>query len=156
AEGVLIYADSIRSADLRHVVPLSVPDPFLYAEANGTRHVFSSAMEAPRLRELDLFDVHVAEEFGLDELIGSGLGRREIRAQLVLRSVRSLGPGRFSVPETFPVWLADRLRADGVQLEIDQELFNDRRRVKTEAQLAGMRRAQHAAEAAMDTCRELL
>jgi Xaa-Pro aminopeptidase len=60
------------------------------------------------------------------------------------------------VPGNFPVWLADRLRADGVELDVDQELFDDRRRVKTEAQLAGMRRALRAAEAAMDMCRELL
>jgi Xaa-Pro aminopeptidase len=156
ADAVLIYADSIRSADLRHAVPLAVPDPFLYAETNGTRYVFSNSMEAPRLRELGLFEVHVAEEFGVDELIESGLERREILAQLALRSVKSLELGRFSVPETFPLWLADRLRAEGVELEVDQELFDDRRRVKTEAQIAGMRRAQKAAEAAMDACRELL
>jgi Xaa-Pro aminopeptidase len=155
-DAVLMYADSIRSADLRHAVPLAVPDPFLYAETNGARHVFSNSMEAARLRELGLFEVHVSEEFGVDELIAAGLDRREIMAQLALRSVQSLGPKRFSVPDGFPVWLADRLRADGVELDVDQELFDDRRRVKTEAQLAGMRRAQIAAEAAMDTCRELL
>ncbi len=60
------------------------------------------------------------------------------------------------MPEGFPVWLADRLRADGIELDVDQELFDDRRRAKTAAQLAGMRRAQRAAEAAMDTCRDLL
>ena len=156
ADAVLIYGDSFRSADMRHAVPLGVPDPFLYAETNGSRHVFSSSMEATRLRELGLFDVHVSEEFGIDELIESGVPRREITAQLALRSVDSLGPKRFSVPDAFPLWLADRLRADGVELEVDQELFDDRRRSKTESQVAGMRRAQQAAEAAMDTCRDLL
>jgi Xaa-Pro aminopeptidase len=60
------------------------------------------------------------------------------------------------VPKDFPVWLADRLRADGVELDVDQQVFDDRRRAKTEAQVAGMRRAQRAAEAAMDACRALL
>jgi Xaa-Pro aminopeptidase len=156
ADGVLIYGDSFRSADMRHAVPLGVPDPFLYAEQNGKRHVFASSMEATRLRELELFDVHVHEEFGVDELIQAGLHRREIVAQLALRGVESLGSKSFTVPEQFPVWLADRLRADGVELEVDQELFDGRRRAKTEAQLAGMRRAQRAAEAAMDACRSLL
>ncbi len=153
---ILMYSDSIRSADMRHAVPLAVPDPFLYAESNGSRHVFSSSMEATRLRELGLFDVHVAEEFGIDELIEQGLDWRELRAQLALREVRSLEPKRFAVPENFPVWLADRLRAEGIELEIDQDLFDDRRRVKTQEQMAGMRRAQDAAEAAMDACRDLL
>jgi Xaa-Pro aminopeptidase len=156
AGAVLIYGDSFRSADMRNAVPLGVPDPFLYAEQNGTRHVFASSMEAGRLRELGLFDVHAHEELGADELVASGLGRRELTAQLALRAVGSLGVERASVPESFPVWLADRLRAEGVELDVDQDLFDDRRRAKTDAQLAGMRRAQRAAEAAMDVCRELL
>src|SRR6476646_416888 len=137
SDAVLIYADCFRSADMRHAVPLGVPDPFLYAEQNGNRHVFSNSMEAARLRELGLFDVHLHEEFGIDELIQAGLHRREIVAQVALRGVQSLGSRSFSVPEEFPVWLADRLRADGFELDVDQELFNDRRRAKTEAQLAG-------------------
>ena len=156
ADAVLIYADSFRSADMRHAVPLGVPDPFLYAEENGSRHVFASSMEATRIRELGLFDVHVHEELGFDDLLASGLDARELDAQLALRAVGSLGLKRASVPQDFPVWLADRLRADGVELAVDQDLFDDRRRAKTGAQLAGMRRAQRAAEAAMDVCRELL
>jgi len=156
ADALLIYADSFRSADMRHAVPLGVPDPFLFAEQNGSRHVFVSSMEAARVRELGLFDVHVPEELGSDELMASGIDRRELDAQLALRAVGSLGLKRASVPANFPVWLADRLRAGGVELDVDQELFDDRRRVKTEAQLAGMRRAQRAAEAAMDACRVLL
>jgi Xaa-Pro aminopeptidase len=153
---VLIYSDSIRSADMRHAVPLAVPDPFLYAEANGSRHVFSNSMEAGRLRGLGLFEVHISEEFGVDELVEEGLTMRQTLAELAVRYVKSLGPTRFTVPENFPVWLADRLRSDGIELDVDQDVFDDRRRVKTEAQLAGMRRAQRAAEAAMDACRELL
>jgi Xaa-Pro aminopeptidase len=156
ADAVLIYADSFRSADMRHAVPLGVPDPFLYAEQNGHRHVFASSMEAGRLRGLGLFEVHADEEFGIDELIASGLDRSETDARVALRAVQSLGLKRASVPANFPVWLADRLRTDGVELDVDQELFDDRRRSKTEAQIAGIRRAQRAAEAAMDACRELL
>jgi Xaa-Pro aminopeptidase len=153
---LLIYADSFRSADLRHAIPLGVPDPILYAEASGSKHVFTHSMEAARLRALGLFHVHLAEEFGFDELMASGLDRKEIRAHLAVREVQSLALKQATVPENFPVWLADRLRADGIELTVDQEVFDDRRRAKTEAQLAGMRRAQRAAEAAMDTCRDML
>jgi Xaa-Pro aminopeptidase len=118
--------------------------------------VFASSMEAPRIRGLGVFDVHAHEELGFDDLIAAGIGSRELNAQLALRAVGSLGLKRASVPQDFPVWLADCLRADGVELAVDQDLFDDRRRAKTETQLAGMRRAQRAAEAAMDACRELL
>src|SRR3954451_1694069 len=141
---ILICADSIRSADMRHAVPLAVPDPFIYAEADGVSRVFSNSMEAARLRELGLFEVSISEEFGIDELIGQGLPSKELRAQLAVREIGSLGTKKFSVPESFPLWLADRLRAEGFELEVDQDLFDDRRRSKTDAQIAGMRRAQVA------------
>jgi Xaa-Pro aminopeptidase len=153
---LLIYADTFRSADMRHAIPLGVPDPILYVETGGAKHVFTHSMEAQRLRALGLFDVHLSDDFGLDELLASGMKPREIRAELAAREVASLGIKQATVPENFPVWLADRLRAEGIEITPDQEVFDDRRRSKTGAQLEGMRRAQKAAEAAMDTCRDLL
>src|SRR5436190_19143490 len=105
---VLIYADTFRSADIRHAIPLGVPDPILYAEAGGTKHVFTHSMEAQRLRALGLFEVHVSEEFGIDELIASAMEWREIRAEPALRAVASLGIKRATVRANFPVWRADR------------------------------------------------
>ncbi|HKN64118.1 MAG TPA: hypothetical protein VJV76_07300, partial [Gaiellaceae bacterium] len=103
ADAILIYADSFRSPDMRQAVPLGVPDPFLYAEENGSRHVFASSMEATRLRELGLFDVHPSEDLGMDELLAAGTDPRELEAQLALRAVGSLGLKRASVPKDFPV-----------------------------------------------------
>ena len=36
---VLIYADSLRSPEMRHEVPIAIPDPFLYAERDGERSI---------------------------------------------------------------------------------------------------------------------
>ena len=60
------------------------------------------------------------------------------------------------MPATFPAIFADRLRAEGVTLRPEYDLFYDRRRVKSETELAGMRRAQRAAEGGMDAARDLL
>ena len=38
--GVLIIGDTFRSPELRHEVPLGVPDPFVYLEHDGARHVY--------------------------------------------------------------------------------------------------------------------
>ncbi|HZO34641.1 MAG TPA: hypothetical protein VFB17_06135, partial [Gaiellaceae bacterium] len=136
---VLIYADTFRSPELRHEVPLGVPDPFLYAEVGGVQHIAIGAMEIPRLAAAGDYELHPSEEFGSDELIASGITARELRREIPVRAVKALGVTKASVPETFPLWLADRLRADGVELEIDGELFDERRRVKNEAELAGIR-----------------
>jgi Xaa-Pro aminopeptidase len=55
----------------------------------------------------------------------------------------------------FPLELADRLRAEGVELTPDRETFTQRRRVKSEAEIEGIKRAQRGAEAGMDAAREL-
>ncbi|HEY6961378.1 MAG TPA: M24 family metallopeptidase [Gaiellaceae bacterium] len=153
---VLMYADTFRSPEMRHEVPLGVPDPILYAEKDGTKHIVTHSMEAARLEELGLFELILTDQLGLDDLLRSGITPSEMRAELALRGVKEVGVTSAVVPESFPLWLADHLRANGVELTVDRDFFEDRRRAKTGAQLAGMRRAQRAAEAAMDAARELL
>ncbi|MGZ4309463.1 MAG: M24 family metallopeptidase [Gaiellaceae bacterium] len=154
---VLIYADSLRSPEMRHEVPLAVPDPFLYAERNGSRHVVASSFELDRIKavapDLELLPY---EEFGLDELYSQGLSRDEIELEVILRAARRFGIEKAKVPATFPLEVADHLRANGIEVTADREHFVQRRRVKNEAELAGIRRAQRAAEAGMSAARELL
>ena len=126
---VLIYGDTLRSPELRHEVPLGIGDPFLYVEKDGVSHIQIGSMEIPRLAELGRFELHPSEEFG------------------VARAV---------VPQTFPLWLGDHLRANGIELTVDRDFFDDRRRVKTADEIEGIRRAQAAAEAGMTAARELL
>jgi Xaa-Pro aminopeptidase len=151
---VLIYADTMRSAVMRHQVPVAVPDPFLYVERNGSRHAVLTSFEVDRVREAGI-EAHPLEEFGWDELVGKG-PREEQALVLYERAVQQLGVEDAVVPFDFPVELADRLRAKGVKVQVDRELFAQRRRVKTEAQLAGIRKAQRGTEAAMAAARELL
>ena len=153
---VLMYADTFRSPELRHEVPLGVPDPFLYAEKDGVKHIAIGSMEIPRLAELGLFELHPSEEFGIDELIAEGHSYAEVKRIIPARAVQALGIASAVVPETFPVWLADKLRAEGVELTVDSEFFAERRRAKSESELEGMRRAQRAAEAGMDAVRDML
>jgi Xaa-Pro aminopeptidase len=152
---VLIYADTIRSPELRHEVPVAVPDPFLYLERNGNRVAMLSSFEVDRVREAGI-DAHPYEEYGWDELIAQGLPREELDLELVLRAVKEWGVSSAVVPSMFPLELADRLRAAGVDLKVDREVFLQRRRVKNESELAGIRRAQKGAEEAMGAARELL
>jgi Xaa-Pro aminopeptidase len=152
---VLIYADTIRSPELRHEVPVAVPDPFLYFERNGSKLALVSSFEVDRLREVGV-EAHPYEAFGWDELVAKGMPREEVDLELSIRAAGEWGVSSAAVPSTFPLELGDRLRASGVELEVDRELFLQRRRVKTDAELAGIRRAQKGADEAMDAARELL
>jgi Xaa-Pro aminopeptidase len=154
---VLIVGDTERVPELRHEVPLMIPDPFFYAERDGRRLVAIASMEVPRVEALGTgLEVHPLEEFGVDELLRRGLDPYGFRSELTKRVALGLGLERAVVPRTFPVAVADELRAIGVELTVDQRLFDARRRVKSELELAGIRRAQHAAEAALADARELL
>src|ERR1043166_4558558 len=75
---VLMYADTFRSPELRHEVPIGVPDPFLYLERDGARHIAIGSMEVARLEALDRFTVHAHEELGRDELIEAGPSLRPV------------------------------------------------------------------------------
>lgn len=147
---VLIWGDTERSPTLRHELPLAIGDAFLYLEANGRRVVVTNPLEderiavaAPEIERL------LGEELGRDELIAAGLARAQIDRELCVRAASHLGITRALVPADFPLALADRLRAEGIELTVDAEEFETRRRRKNEAQMAGIRRATEAALAGM-------
>jgi Xaa-Pro aminopeptidase len=153
---VLIYGDTVRFPELRHEVAIGIPDPFLYVERNGTKHVVIGSMEIPRLEELGGLECHPPEEFGGDELIAAGLDYAQLREEIAVRAVQALGVSAAAVPQGFPLFLADRLRGEGVELTVDGELFDERRRIKSAEELRGIRSAQRAAEAGMSAARDLL
>ena len=154
---VLIVGDTMRTPELRHEVPLGIPDSFFYAELDGRRVVAISAMEASRVEGLGTgLEVRPLEEFGADELRRSGLDPHSYATELAVRIARGLHVASAIVPRGFPLGIADALRADGVELRVDQKLFDDRRRRKSAHELAGIRRAQRAAEAGMAAAVDLL
>jgi Xaa-Pro aminopeptidase len=153
---VLIHGDTIRTPEARHEVPIAIPDPVLYIERNGDRHVVVGSFEVPRVRELGAVQAHAPEEFGLDEFLEQGLTRAEAWLQVWLRAAQELGVTQAVVPPSFGVELADGLRAEGIDVSADRDFFVQRRRAKNEAELAGIRRAQHATEAGMRAGVELL
>ena len=153
---VVMFGDTVRSPEMRHEVPVQVPDPLIYVERNGTRQVFARSLELPRLAQIDGLEAISNEEIGMDELVAAGQQWHEADPELVLRACRRVGVSRATVPRSFPVGIADHLRANGVELEPDGEHFDRRRRSKTEAELAGISKAQRSCERAMRRVRELL
>lgn len=148
--GVLIYGDTERSSALRHEVPLAIGDPFLYLEANGRRAVVTTALEEARIaRAAPDIECMLVDTLGWDELIAAGRSHREAELEVCARAVEAFGIERASVPFEFPLGLADRLRRGGAEIVPDERLFTERRRRKTMAELAGIRRAADAAVAAM-------
>jgi Xaa-Pro aminopeptidase len=154
---VLIIGDTERMADLRHEVPVQITDAFVYGEVSGQRVIAIFNFEIDRIREAGVeAEFRPMEHYKPEEVARATSDAYEFRNELHLRAVRDLGLTRAVVPRCFPLGLADHLRANGIELEVDQRFFDDRRRVKNSQELAGIRRAQKAAEAGMAAARELL
>lgn len=147
---LLVCGDTLRSAALRHEVPVAIGDPFLFLEHEGRRAVVTNVLEEDRIAaaapELDRLAV---TDLGWDELLAEGRSFAAAELEVWSRAVERLGIRSAAVPADFPLALADRLRAAGVELRVDTELFEGRRRTKTDAELAGIRRAAAAGMAAI-------
>jgi Xaa-Pro aminopeptidase len=154
---VLIHGDTHSSAALRHELPLGIIDPFSYFEVSGRRVVVIASMEVDRVKEaapeVEIIDPYA---LGLDELMARGLSWHELDSELCLRAAQQLGAGRLVVPGALAVAVADRLRAEGIEVVPDESEFVRRRRRKSEAELEGIRRAQIAADAGMAAAAEML
>jgi Xaa-Pro aminopeptidase len=155
--GLLLFGDTVRSAALRHEIPVEIIDDLLFAELDGNRFVLTWTFERDRVIQarpdaevLDFFS------FGYRDLVSDGMSLLEAEREVVTRAVRQIGIHEAIVPGNFPVAVADGLRAAGVELRIDDDAFELRRRAKSPGELAGIRAAQRAADAAMGTASELL
>ena len=148
---VLIWGDTESSPALRHEVPVDIGDPFLYLESDGRRVVVTNALEEVRIaRAAPDLERLLIDELGRDELIAEGRSSIEIEQELCVRAAGRVGIRDAVVPPEFPIAIADRLRAAGVDLVPDDAPFTERRRRKSAAEIAGIRRA---ADAGLDALR---
>ena len=86
---VLIYGDTMRSPELRHEVPVPIPDPFLYAEKGDRRIAIIHSLEIPRVREdAPGLEILPLEDIGSDELFTQGLQGWEVMLELAVRAAR--------------------------------------------------------------------
>jgi Xaa-Pro aminopeptidase len=153
----LIYADSIRDADIYLASGISVVDPFAYIETDGTRVILTSELEADAARRNSTAtDVWVESDFGCRELIKQGMNLHESALEVVRRALDRLRLTDVLVPPSFPLDLADYLRAHGVTVSTDRAGYEMRRRVKDDRALDGIRIAQRATESAFVRVKEML
>src|SRR5688572_17966614 len=138
SQSLLLYGDSDRSAALRHELRIPIIDPFLFGLIDDTPHVMVNKLEAERvaavLPDARLYDL---DDLGLQELRESGISHEELELELASRAAAAMGIREARVDREFPLWIADRLRADGVEITADPAAFEARRRAKHDWQLEG-------------------
>ena len=136
---------------------IPIIDPFLFGLIDGTPHVMVSTIERERVAAaLPDAQLHDLNDLGIKELRESGMSHDEMWLELTSRAAAAMGVKAARVDPQFPIFVADRLRADGIELIPDPPLFEARRRAKLNWELEGIRRAQMAAEAGMSAAASVL
>jgi Xaa-Pro aminopeptidase len=153
----LFHGDTERSAAMRHELPVSIGDPFLLAVVDGRMHVMANSLERARVEAAAPDAVlHDISDLGFHDLLESGMSFHEIDVELASRAAAAIGIREAIADPEMPVEIADRLRSDGITIRPDHQAIAARRRIKSAAELAGIRRAQTAAEAGMGAAAAIL
>lgn len=158
APALLVVGDSSVPA-MRHEIPVVVPGQMAFLDTGERRQVFCLALELPVLEAVSEqvgFSVTAFEDLGLTELVLAGQSHAEAIESAIVRGCTASGVQAVRVPAEFPLALADALRDAGIDVHADARGFADRRRSKTDAEIAGIRLAQRAAEAALQAVRETM
>ena len=94
----------MRSPELRHEVPVAIPDAFLYIERNGRRVAVVTAFEVERITAADQgIETMPPERFGIDELLAAGVPEAQASLEVYGRACAELGVANAVVPATFPL-----------------------------------------------------
>src|SRR3954447_10933627 len=101
---LLLYADTERSAALRHEIPIAIGDPFGYAEVDGRAIILTSSLEQERIAAPPP-DPELIEwgDVGFYELLESGLPRDQMLLELISRAVAKMGLREATVDPDFPL-----------------------------------------------------
>jgi len=154
--GYLLDADSDDS-DQYYLSGFDAPDPFVTLYDGDVHLLFARSLEFGRAkRESDAATVERYVDFDYADLVDEH-GRREAADRVLAAFLDSYDIESVAVPPRFPLRTADGLREQGVTVTPDEDgVVTEIRATKTDEEIAHIRDAQRANEAAMAAAEELL
>lgn len=143
----LLYAASETDADILYPTGFFAPDPFLFLQAGRRKLVVMSDLERDRAKKQArvtqvLAWSRIARELEREKKVPSV-------AQVAARVLRRLGARSAEVPRSFPMGLAEEMRALGVGLRVAPDPFWPGRAVKRPDEVRAITAALRAAEAGL-------
>jgi Xaa-Pro aminopeptidase len=145
---VLLYAAPETDADMLYATRFFAPDPFLFIQARGRRTVVMSDLEMDRARQQARVDRVLSWTRLADEVERAG-GVPTVAA-VAARVLRSLRVRSVEVPGSFPLAIAENLRAIGVAVRPRPDPFWPQREVKAADEVRAITAALRAAEAGLE------
>ena len=145
---VLIVAASEQDANLYYATRFRAPDPFAFVRIGGRKILVMSDLEVDRAKS----------ESRVDEVLSFSKLQAQVKqktagpagvAEVLDFLFKERGVARLKVPGSFPVSLADRLRAKGYDVGIGQEPFFPERTVKSREEVEAIRETVRLTEGAI-------
>jgi Xaa-Pro aminopeptidase len=152
----LLYADTSHSADQLYFCRLYVPDPFISFVAGGKSYGIFNRLEFGRAQKESTLDVVLPLESLLERAKSRWPDRKCGPAEIISLLATEHKLTEFSVPQDFPVSLADQLRAHGLALIVAEGAFFPAREIKTEAEARAIREGNRCAAAGIAAAERIL
>ncbi len=149
----MMYASPEGDADVLYATRFPAPDPVLWFRVRGRDHLLLSDLEYGRgLRVSRVDRVHRFSEWGRRAGVAGPLSIAEGSALFL----KSHGVRRVEVPASFPLILARNLSQKGIRVDPVPDPFFPERSRKRPFEVAAIRRALRATEAAIRRVEDVL
>lgn len=148
---LLLIGGGADDVDVRYACGFGAPDPFLYVEKGGERHVVVSMLELGRAQACGkTLQAHTPDRLGLKGTKGRGLGDQAVALLQHLNVKRILVSGRC------PVGVVRHLEKAGLTVQIKKDPVFPGRLVKSAEEIKALRASQRATAAAMKAARGMI
>ncbi len=145
----LIYAASEQCADLWYESGFSAPDPFLWFEVDGQRHIVVSALEVGRAMKQARADVEVISFAEAKKRWGISAKSSMPMEEVITAISLTLGVNSWEVPADFPFGLAEKLQRNGLTLTAC-EMFSPKRQQKAAEEIEKIKAAIRMTEKGLE------
>jgi Xaa-Pro aminopeptidase len=143
---LLFYADGYRFPDVFHLTRFLAPDAIIALEDGNEVVIVANSLEEGRARKQSrATSVFNIDAFGGKELSAKGISREELDANVIARFLASRNTKTVTVAPYFPLGMAERLRALGIEVSVAADL-GERRRVKRQDEVDALEATQRACE----------
>ena len=151
----LIIADSEKNANLYYATRFLAPDPFIFAQINGTRIMVMSDLEVDRARAQAKVDEVLSFAKVAQQARRGGVAEPTMM-DVVSEVLKGHAVKEVEVPSDFSVVHADALRKRGYTVQPKADPFFPERMIKSEEEIALLVQSLRTTEEALETAIELV
>ncbi len=139
-EAHVILAGSEQNKDLLYATRFFAPDPFPFFQIGWRKYIIASDLEIGRARsEAKVQSVLPMSKYA--KRLKKRTGKPAGMADILIEALKEKGVTRARVPHDFPVFVADRMRRNGIRIKAVMPPFWPDRVIKNEDEIDAVREA---------------